>query len=795
MKRLLYLLRLLRLLLLPLLCALMAGWAISARAAEQYVADGFRLMQTDDGRTVLLQPVDKTCVSYVIPDGVDAIGEKAFSYCTSMETLVIPDSVTAIGARAFEDCRSLQEITLPRGLTAIEDNTFEDCSNLLYLDIPDGVTAIGQCAFMNCTRLAWIELPANLQTMGSWTFYGCHCLRVLQIPEGVTQLEQHVFAGCNSLQEVHIPDSVTSIASQSTSSRQTQLVVGEGSKAHAWAQRQNWAYRLRVDIPAFPMDIPADIPAAIPEDLLMGRWDVTLVEMNGVDVTAQYLAATPLENNTFVVFTPDEALVYGMSTVVAGGENVTEQTVIHARWTILDGAVEISYAGQPLFSFRTQGDVLVLEETAADGAGVQIRLQKYSEDLPFAEAPSLDNLAKGGFPAGVGQAGQAGPISSFAPAIYSDDPVVAAFEAIFAHDATQMDMDLVLASVYATEKVYEEQDVADYLVDLGFTLDRIRQYDYESTLEHSVAVTFASREVFNARGEVVTLYAIILRGSSTKQEWISNFDIGDGDVANGFAQGALRVMELFGRYMKAYPPVGGAEQGSYLLWTTGHSRGAAAATLIAVRYAGLPAEQVYCVTFGSPNVEKDVVATPNIINYVIDGDVVTAMPFAAWGFGRHGVTVHYTESTLLERKLSDPAAVQVLIDFMVNTTISQSFYHEIMQEDSIGQNISAMRELNLSNILSMQVAYAMYISNQRDGAVTAGTGKNGQSYSAAFQEALLLFLADMQPGEQRAMITAVIQAMDNAGTCHGMSTYRMWIECIYYDRPTTYRRTNHGWGW
>ena len=230
MKRLLYLLRLLRLLLLPLLCALMAGWAISARAAEQYMADGFRLMQTDDGRTVLLQPVDKTCVSYVIPDGVDAIGEKAFAYCTSMETLVIPDSVTTIGARAFEACRSLQEIILPRGLTAIEDNTFEDCSNLLYLDIPESVTAIGQCAFMNCTRLAWIELPANLQTMGSWTFYGCYCLRVLQIPEGVTQLEQHIFAGCNSLQEVYIPDSVTSIASQSTSSRQTQLVVGEGRR-------------------------------------------------------------------------------------------------------------------------------------------------------------------------------------------------------------------------------------------------------------------------------------------------------------------------------------------------------------------------------------------------------------------------------------------------------------------------------------------------------------------------------------------------------------------------------------
>lgn len=48
--------------------------------------------------------------SYIIPDSVTSIGDRAFFFCSSLKSLVIPDSVTSIGDSAFRHCNLPNDI-------------------------------------------------------------------------------------------------------------------------------------------------------------------------------------------------------------------------------------------------------------------------------------------------------------------------------------------------------------------------------------------------------------------------------------------------------------------------------------------------------------------------------------------------------------------------------------------------------------------------------------------------------------------------------------------------------------
>ena len=49
----------------------------------------------------------------VIPEGVIAIGNSAFSDCKSLTSVTIPDGVREINSYAFSGCTSLAGVTIP----------------------------------------------------------------------------------------------------------------------------------------------------------------------------------------------------------------------------------------------------------------------------------------------------------------------------------------------------------------------------------------------------------------------------------------------------------------------------------------------------------------------------------------------------------------------------------------------------------------------------------------------------------------------------------------------------------
>jgi len=152
----------------------------------------------------------------VIPSTLDghpvaAIGDYAFSSCSSLTSVSIPDGVTSLGYGAFFDCSALTSVVIPDGVKIIPGTVFDYCSSLTSVNIPNGVTIIGQDAFNSCTSLSSVTIPDSVTTIDNCAFNSCTSLSSVTIPGNVTSIGDTAFDYCTSLVSVSIPNSVVSI--------------------------------------------------------------------------------------------------------------------------------------------------------------------------------------------------------------------------------------------------------------------------------------------------------------------------------------------------------------------------------------------------------------------------------------------------------------------------------------------------------------------------------------------------------------------------------------------------------
>ena len=118
---------------------------------------------TGDGSLTLPQELDSLTVTAVgegafegcaefsgaliIPDGVTAIGDKAFAFCSGITSAVIPGSVASIGKMAFWECRDITDVILLDGVEGIGAMAFCDGHSLRSVTIPGSVADIDASAF------------------------------------------------------------------------------------------------------------------------------------------------------------------------------------------------------------------------------------------------------------------------------------------------------------------------------------------------------------------------------------------------------------------------------------------------------------------------------------------------------------------------------------------------------------------------------------------------------------------------------------------------------------------------
>ena len=190
-----------------------------------------------------------------IPDGsVKYIGARAFYDCTSMTGITLGNGVENIGDNAFSNCNLLTSIAIP-GSASIGEYAFSSCYALTSITISDGVTNIGEGAFSSCTEVQKISIPSSLETVGDRIFINYPSvskvtridfsgdleawLKVMSlggmssfisedsaiylngeqlsgdiiVPEGITSIPSYAFTNFTQITSLTIPDSVTSIGS------------------------------------------------------------------------------------------------------------------------------------------------------------------------------------------------------------------------------------------------------------------------------------------------------------------------------------------------------------------------------------------------------------------------------------------------------------------------------------------------------------------------------------------------------------------------------------------------------
>ena len=181
----------------------------------------------------------------VIPNSVKTIGEKAFYYCNSLQSVTYADAsssqLASIGQYAFSYCPHLLSITAVNNLSL--SNSLDGCFSLVdFYNVSGGSTTAGRNVINRYTDLADkgtfeitssglvlytypgssekylvsyvglsdnVVIPSGVTIILNHTFYNNKTITSIQIPSSVKIIESEAFYYCSNLESVTIEDTET----------------------------------------------------------------------------------------------------------------------------------------------------------------------------------------------------------------------------------------------------------------------------------------------------------------------------------------------------------------------------------------------------------------------------------------------------------------------------------------------------------------------------------------------------------------------------------------------------------
>ncbi|MBQ7257738.1 MAG: leucine-rich repeat protein [Abditibacteriota bacterium] len=173
-------------------------------------------------KTILIRyPENKKDKTFIVPDSVTEIADKAFFSCNLIEKIIISDKVTDIGRGAFWINSALKEINISPdninftsvdGVFYNKDKTvlitFPPAKEIKEFIVPQSVNLIPDLAFDGCDYLESVTIPEGIQALFTGTFQQSHNLKEINLPNSLEMIYVATFMGCKSLEKIVIPKNV-----------------------------------------------------------------------------------------------------------------------------------------------------------------------------------------------------------------------------------------------------------------------------------------------------------------------------------------------------------------------------------------------------------------------------------------------------------------------------------------------------------------------------------------------------------------------------------------------------------
>ena len=98
------------------------------------------------------KPYSASLFAVVISEGIENIGDGAFSTCLNLNKVSFPSSLKTIGSNAFSKTSLSGDIVIPESVTKIGGSAFANCSKLSSVTITNPTCEIGKAAFNGIPR-------------------------------------------------------------------------------------------------------------------------------------------------------------------------------------------------------------------------------------------------------------------------------------------------------------------------------------------------------------------------------------------------------------------------------------------------------------------------------------------------------------------------------------------------------------------------------------------------------------------------------------------------------------------